>query len=431
MIVDLDSDDSTNPLVATQPRFLLTGRIDRDMLFRSIEEVVARNKILYSKAAEIDGVTHQVLSGDRPVIRVETASFVNAPESQHGERWRELMTQTTNSLDLARGELVRPVLVELGPSRHVLLLTIHHFAFDRGSVRSLLGELRDCYTALSNHQPLPETLPQFIDLAAYLEALPSTDRGRIARAFWDKTLAGAQPLALPADHPRAAVDAQRDAAPRGVRPSPVAGEVNAVVPASVHADVQRLVRTERVTGFMVLMASVLVTLQRTTGQEDLILRMTHSLRGLPEANKMIGFVANHLLIRVNAAGNPTFRELLQRTRSAVLTAWAHGEIPVASVAPHTLRRMNLNYIPAAQAIIETAPFAPGIEVTNLSGVPPATRAKLPYDFSLWMREAGDHLTLQFQYIADLYERPTMEAFIARYVETLTEVCRDANARIRT
>src|SRR5262245_51264562 len=109
MIVDLDKDDPTNPLVATHPRFLLTGPVDRDILFRSIEEVIARNKILYGKASELDGVTHQFIGAERAVVPIETESFANTPESRHDERWRELMTHTVSRLDLARGELVRPI----------------------------------------------------------------------------------------------------------------------------------------------------------------------------------------------------------------------------------------------------------------------------------------------------------------------------------
>jgi len=320
MIVDLDRDDPANPLVATHPRFLLTGTLDREILVRAIELVVARNKILSARAADVGGVTHQFLDGDAPVVSVESESFANVPESRHDERWSELMTRTTSRLDLARGELVRPVLVSLAPTRQVLLLTIHHFAFDRGSVKPLLEELRDCYNALASDKPLPEPPPQFMDLAVYLDGLPQTERGQQALAFWHQTLAGAQPLALPTQHSRAAVDAQRETAPRGVRPFPVGGQVNAVIPPRVYADLQQLVRTERAMAFMVLLASVVATLQRTTGQEDVILRMTHSLRGTPGAHRMIGFVANHLLIRVDASGNPSFRELLKRARSAVSMA---------------------------------------------------------------------------------------------------------------
>ncbi len=429
MIVDLDRDDPANPLVATQPRFLFTGGLDRDILFRSIEEVVARNKILYGRIADVDGVSHQFISAERPVLELDTVSFENTPESQLDARWSELMKDKASTLDIASGEIVRPVLVELAPNRVALLLMIHHVAFDRGSVPTLLDELRGCYAALSTNQPMPDPPLQYIDLAAYLDDLPKTEKGQKSRAFWDKTLANAEPLALPNDHSRASVDAQRDAAPRGVRAFPVGGEVTAVVPPPVHADLQALARAERATAFMVLMAGVLVTLQRTTGQNDLVVRTTYSLRGYPGADKLIGFVANHLLVRVDASGSPSFRQLVVKARNALAMAWANGDVPVVKYAPHTIRRLNLNYVPLRQGVIETAPFAPGIDVTHLRRTPPASGTKLPYDLSLWLREGRDSTNLQFQYIAALYERPTMEAFIARYVDTLTELCRNPDAPI--
>src|SRR5262249_25875048 len=110
------------------------------------------------------------------------------------------------SFDLARGPLVRAVLVALGPGEHAALFNMHHVLGDGWSWVVLVREIAALYTALAAGRPaaLPELPIQYADFAAW-------QRERLAGAalgedldWWRRQLAGVPPpLRLPTDRPRA------------------------------------------------------------------------------------------------------------------------------------------------------------------------------------------------------------------------------------
>src|SRR4029453_6907776 len=86
-------------------------------------------------------------------------------------------------------------------------------------------------------------------------------------------------------------------------------------------------RREGATLFMALVAAFDVLLSRYSGQEDFLVGTPVANRGRPELEPLIGSFVNTLVLRGDLSGDPTFAELLRRTRSAALEAYAHQEIP--------------------------------------------------------------------------------------------------------
>src|SRR4029079_12540566 len=73
------------------------------------------------------------------------------------------LAEARRPFDLARGPLLRAVLVRTGGREHALLLVMHHIASDGWSMSLLLGEL----TALYAGRELPELAVQYADFAAW------------------------------------------------------------------------------------------------------------------------------------------------------------------------------------------------------------------------------------------------------------------------
>src|SRR5262249_24807707 len=143
--------------------------------------------------------------------------------AEHDARLRTLSSELVGrSYDLATGPLVRAMLVILAAERHVLLVAIHHIAFDGSSVRGFCAELQrgyQAYTASDREAALAAwQRPALLvaDLAHELDDLSRSPSGHAHADYWNAQLAGAQSLELPIDHSRDEVDAVRASAMLGL-----------------------------------------------------------------------------------------------------------------------------------------------------------------------------------------------------------------------
>ena len=73
-------------------------------------------------------------------------------------------------------------------------------------------------------------------------------------------------------------------------------------------------------------------------------------RDRPEIEKLMGFFLNTLALRTNLADDPTFRELLQRVRTATLAAQAHKDVPFELVVHDLHPQRNFAQNPLFQVL---------------------------------------------------------------------------------
>jgi non-ribosomal peptide synthetase component F len=96
--------------------------------------------------------------------------------------------------------------------------------------------------------------------------------------------------------------------------------------------------------FMTVAAAFAAALHRWSGAVDVRIGIPVAGRERPELEGLIGFFVNTVVLRIDLAGRPTFRELLARTRSTVLDAFAHQEVPfekvVEAVRPQRIAGRN-------------------------------------------------------------------------------------------
>src|SRR5205823_651610 len=127
--------------------------------------------------------------------------------------------------------------------------------------------------------------------------------------YWRDRLADAPPvLELPADRPRPAVQTFR-------------GAINFFQVAPQLAEALReLSRREGATLFMTLLAAFKALLYRYTGQTDIAIGSPIANRTWSEVEGLIGLFLNTLVLRTDLSGDPSFRELLRRTREVAMGA---------------------------------------------------------------------------------------------------------------
>ncbi|MGW1062488.1 amino acid adenylation domain-containing protein [Micromonospora rubida] len=332
--------------------------------------------------------------------------------------------------DLAAGPLLRALLIRLAdddgnpasapqdgtPDRrnvddHVLFLAQHHIVGDGWSVDVLLRDLITLY-----HGGEPPALPvQYGDFAVWEAGELDGPAARGHLDWWKSRLAGITPLELPLDAPRPATQTYRgDFVEFQLDP----------------ADTERLNALTRAGGgtlFMTLFAAYQVLLARHAGQDDFAVGASVAGRSVPELENVVGMFINMLPLRAELAGDPTFTELLERTRHSVLDSFEHAEVPFAKVVHELGLPRDVSRSPVFQAMFVLQNY----EMGRFTGVSDSADVRFQwtpmelratrFDFELHAVETTEGLWGKLVFNTDLFTRETVERIARRWTTLLRAV----------
>ncbi|MCC7258933.1 MAG: amino acid adenylation domain-containing protein, partial [Gammaproteobacteria bacterium] len=393
----------------------LRGVLDADRLRRALQAVVDRQEALRMRFAD---------TADGAAFRIEPVQVVIDEVDLHddGDLPASLSAELARPFDLRRGPLLRATLLRRTPDRHVLLLVVHHLVADGWSLAVLARELGAAWRASGEGRaPTWTPLPvQYADYARWQREALAGPAFAAQLDWWCRQLAGAKPLiSLPLDRPRPAVQRHHGAWHQ------------CRLPAALTTALHDLARRERATPFMVLLAGFVTLLARYGGDEDLVIGTPVAGRGRTELEGLVGFFVNTLALRVDAGGDPPFRELVARVRRTALDAFAHADVPFEKLVEVLAPPRSRAWTPIAQVFFvwHNEPRATlvldGLEVETI--VPDSAQAK--FDLSLHVAEHDGELVVAFNYDTDLFDEPTVLAMSSSYVQLLAEVARDGGVRL--
>ncbi|NUS17727.1 MAG: amino acid adenylation domain-containing protein [Streptomyces sp.] len=383
----------------------LTGPLDTARLEQALAELPRRHDSLRHRfPADDEGhpAVHVVDEAPVPLARAAAAS---------DEQTVALIGEECGTpLDPAEGPLVRALLVERldarggadGPAEHVLALLVHHLAADGQSAQLLVRDL----VALYRGEAAAPPAVRFGDIAAW-QRERTLER---ESAYWVRQLADLPRLELTTDLPRPA--RQRFEGASVVR----------LLDAELTARLDVLGQQHGATRFMLVLAAFETLLSRSTGQREFGVGTPVAGRTRPEFEGVVGMFVNTLVLRAKLADDPTFTQLLTRTRDVVIDALDHQELSFARL----VEELNVPRDPSRQPLIDALfsmhdfPAATGtdagaeVEVADFPLTPGSSR----HDLELYVVPTGDGgLACTFTYKTSLFEAATMER-MAGHLETL-------------
>ena len=399
-----------SPLYHVTRALRLRGTLDEVALGRALDALPVRHESLRTAFVDRDGTPMQVVAatGAVPVVSVDVRGEVDGRDRALA---RVLADEASRPFDLARGPLLRALLVRLADDEHVLLLTLHHIVTDGWSMGILTRELAVLYAAHATGATaaLPPLPIQYPDFAVWQRQRLAGDVLARQLAHWRARLAGAPfALALPTDHPRPP------------RQSSCGASHTFTVPPDLAEAVRRLAQREGATPFMVLLAAFQMLLQRYTGQDDIVVGSPIANRTRPELEGLIGFFANTLILRTDLSGNPTGRTVLQRVRETCLAAYEHEEIPFEKLVEELAPPRDPGRNPLVQAVLVLQNRPPPLELEGLAVERLAlahTTAK--FDLLLAVTDGAGGMAGTIEYAIDLFE-PSTVARLARHFVMLLE-----------
>ncbi|MGW5937077.1 amino acid adenylation domain-containing protein [Streptomyces celluloflavus] len=300
----------------------LHGPLDEPALRHTLDTIVRRHEALRTRIAERSGTPVQLVGDDGawPLAVVDLRA--HQPAARQEELRRIVSAEERRPFRLAEENLVRATLVRLAGDEHVLVQVMHHLVTDNWSYGVLFDEMRELYRARvhGTGARLPELVAQFADVAAWQQRRLADGALDAHLDHWRDRLAGLPPTL-------------RFAAPghQEVRPATgsTAGFVIGARPATALAD---LGRQEGATLFMVLLAAFGILLSAYSGSDDIPVDFPVAGRERPETEHLIGYFVNHLVVRSDLTGNPTFRDLVRQVRERTLSAYTHQDAPLWALA---------------------------------------------------------------------------------------------------
>ncbi|MDV9176952.1 amino acid adenylation domain-containing protein, partial [Streptomyces sp. W16] len=396
--------------------FRLTGDLDTVVLERAFNEVIRRHEALRTVFEATDDGLTQVIRPELTVPLVPEQTDVPAAE------WEAHLHQGAIDLaatpfDLARGPLIRARLLRRAPGEHALLVAVHHIVFDSWSRGVFLRELSALYEAGTRSEPmeLPPVPLQFGDLAVWQEQWRDSPEAEAQIAYWRDRLTDTPVLDLFSDHVRPALPTFRG------------GSRHIDVPAELLARLGELGQSENASVFMVLLAAFDVILHRYTRQNDIVVGTPVANRNRHEFESVVGFLLNSVLMRVALDGDPSFRELLGRTRDAALGAYDHQDISFERLVEILQPTRDLAYNPLFQATFAVQQLPPrhstlgAVEMDILSFDSGTTRFDIECNF---YEDDDEGMTGVLTYATDLFDEGTIEALCRQYLKVLTQAVQD-------
>jgi len=204
------------------------------------------------------------------------------------------------------------------------------------------------------------------------------------------------------------------------------------LPAPTVDRIASLCRSERVSPFTVLFGAFQAVLVRWSSRTDLIVGVPIAGRTEVELERAIGCFANTLVLRTDASGDPSLRDLLRHTRAAVLDGLAHQELPFERLVQDLHPVRNPAYHPVFQVLFVLRDFppldlaAPGMEIEYL---PTGDRGRALVDLGLEVDRTRMGYDGEFTYNATLFDRSTVERLGADFLAVLDAMLEDPAVRL--
>src|SRR5579885_3300897 len=239
----------------------LDGPIDKSILRRAFEAIVARHEVLRTGLIERDGTILQRVHADTQIV-LEEHDLTSVPLSERRPRAHAIagrMAQT--AFDLAVPPHFRVALLRIAEEEHLLAIVFHHAIIDGSSMGLFFDELAHLYEAGRRGRPafLPNLPIQYREFAERQQRSYAQTRFEKGIAFWRKALAGAPPvLTLPTVRPRSAAQHHRGSRLGFVVDAPLADAFRA------------LCARRGATLFMGLLSVFQILLQRWADTDDLV-----------------------------------------------------------------------------------------------------------------------------------------------------------------
>jgi hypothetical protein len=328
--------------------------------------------------------------------------------------------------------MLRVTVFRLAAAEHVVFVVVPHIVSDMGTIQIVIHDLLVLYLhfAAGRPSPLPERPLQYADFVHWQRDWVQGDLRRTVGEYLERQWRGSRAVTLPVDHVQ----------PAGPR-NPDGGKYLFSLAPALATQLREVSRQFRVTPFMVVLGVFSLVVAAWAEQDDVSMVVPFAGRPGTDGSGIVGLFSNPCPVRVDVGGDPTFADVLERSRVAVADAWSYRCVPYAVLSdvatahgglPRPTIGMNCLIDVGRLVPADCADLVPiGTDITPFVLEIDACRAvrQTRGDLNLWVRfEPNASVTMTFIYRLAAFERETMAAAAGTLTRCLETCLADPTCR---
>ncbi|MGC8506784.1 MAG: amino acid adenylation domain-containing protein [Thiomonas sp.] len=319
--------------------------------------------------------------------------------------------------NLERGPLLRARIVRFAPDDTVLILTAHHIVCDGWSFGVLLSELPTFLSSSESAHALPKA-DAYADYAETRHDTIHQQQADLDTRYWVSIFDRSTPaLDLPTVRPR-----------QPVRSFASRREDLRIEPALYDA-VRKLGARHGTSLFATLLVVYAALISRVCGQDDVVVGVSAAGQSAEGRNSLVGHCVNLLPIRLKVDSESDIASLLQKARSAVLDAYEHQSVSFGGLLKHLQIPREPGRLPLVSVLFNldarldtNAYSALGLQADIFSN----PRSAENFELYLNVTQDAEGLLLECQYKTDLFDKATVQRWLALYREALVRATNEPN-----
>ncbi|RAP28198.1 hypothetical protein C2W64_00409 [Brevibacillus laterosporus] len=401
--------------------FTLTfeDNVNRQSLLKSIQAVIQSQEALRAEIRMIEDEP-KLFIHDTYVVGIPIIDLSSYPLEQREQKLAALIDAEANTpFQIMNESLSRFTLIHVGDDVHILLGSMHHIISDGWSIHVFTKELLRYYQEIQEQGVVDigeldySYTNYLLDQKEWLRNENSEYAEQLY--YWKETLANeTAPLSLPIQLSRPAIQRYHGKT------------IEQLVTEDLTDKIMEASKNMKSTPYMFLLSTFAALLFRYSGQDTFRLGTVLANRNVPQTEKIIGYLANTVILSFDFTEELTFDQLLDKVRGTALEAHDNQNVPLETL----LREMNVRHTAdmsplfqivftmqnAVQHLYQTDQMKTYLHiVSNLTS---------KYDLSLHVYEEEHQLRLKLEFNTDLFEEEQMKTFLGHYLNFLQVITND-------
>ncbi|HEX2924724.1 MAG TPA: amino acid adenylation domain-containing protein [Ruminiclostridium sp.] len=403
---------------------ILEGKLDKVKVDGILNKLINRHEAFRTSFEMINGEFVQKIHEnidfklDYEDVSANKDSEITADINSENFRLEidKIISSFIRPFDLSKAPLLRAKLFKLLNQKYVLVMDMHHIITDGTSVSILVKDFISLYKGNS----LSDLRVQYKDYTAWQNRYLQTEAAGKQEEYWLGVLPkGVQPLDMPTDYPRSAVQSFEGKT------------VTANAGSELTDRLKKLANISGTTLYMVLLGAYNILLSKYSGQEDIIVGSPIAARNHPDIEDIVGMFVNTLAMRNYPEAGITFLEFLQSVRTNTLGAYENQDFQFDRFIDKIGMKRDISRNPLFDNTFTLQNMGtPELEIDGLKLTVHRVRWEAAkFDLALEIIEGSKDLCINFDYCTKLYKEETVRKLAGHFINILYSVSSNPDIKL--